>query len=63
MEGDSISSPLDDSAFPVLYTHTLCPYAHRAWLTLLEKVRSLLCLAGLFFYAVFGMQCPLQCLY
>lgn len=23
---------------PVLYTHTLCPYAQRVWLTLLQKV-------------------------
>lgn len=23
----------------VLYSHTLCPYAERAWLALLEKVR------------------------
>ena len=23
---------------PVLYTHTLCPYAERVWIALLEKV-------------------------
>lgn len=41
IEGHAITSALDDNEVPVLYTHTLCPYAHRAWLTLLEKVRSL----------------------
>lgn len=25
---------------PVLYTHTLCPYAERAWIALLEKVNA-----------------------
>ena len=50
IEGHAITSPLEDAEVPVLYTHTLCPYAHRAWLTLLEKVRSLpVYRAGMFF--------------
>ena len=38
IEGAGLSSPQDDTEIPVLYTHTLCPYAHRAWLAFLEKV-------------------------
>ena len=39
IEGSTLQCPLKDSETLVLYTHTLCPYACRAWLALLEKVR------------------------
>ena len=38
IEGNTLSGPLDDSKELIFYTHTLCPYAQRVWLTLLEKV-------------------------
>ncbi|KAK9917805.1 hypothetical protein WJX75_008460 [Coccomyxa subellipsoidea] len=37
LEGHTIVEALDDSNDIVFYTHTLCPYAQRVWLTLLEK--------------------------
>ncbi|BDA48804.1 probable protein IN2-1 homolog B [Coccomyxa sp. Obi] len=37
IEGHSLDGPLDDSKELIFYTHTLCPYAQRVWLTLLEK--------------------------
>ena len=48
-EGGSLRNPLDDSSTLVFYTHTLCPYACRSWLALLEKVsplKTFLLLAG-----------------
>eukprot|EP00210_Caulerpa_lentillifera_P008723 g8320.t2 len=36
-EASDLSAPLVCSGSPVFYTHTNCPYAHRVWLTLLEK--------------------------
>ena len=38
-EGVQLRGPLEDDSSPVLYTHVLCPYAQRAWLALLEKVK------------------------
>ena len=42
IEGCDLAEPLADTRRPVFYTHTLCPYAHRAWLALLEKVTDLI---------------------
>lgn len=36
-EANKLRGPLDTQDL-VFYTHTLCPYAQRVWLTLLEKV-------------------------
>jgi hypothetical protein len=44
LEGHTIVEALDDSNDIVFYTHTLCPYAQRVWLTLLEKVIAWLAL-------------------
>lgn len=35
----SLRAPLPSDARPVLYTHTCCPYAQRALMALLHKVR------------------------
>jgi hypothetical protein len=37
LEAKNLPGPLDTGEL-VLYTHTLCPYAQRVWLALLEKV-------------------------
>jgi Glutathione S-transferase, N-terminal domain len=34
-EAAQLNGPLDDQDVPVLYTHSYCPYAQRAWLALL----------------------------
>lgn len=36
-EASKLRGPLESRDL-VFYTHTLCPYAQRVWLTLLEKV-------------------------
>ena len=36
-EASELAGPLRETSHPVFYTHTLCPYAHRVWMTLLEK--------------------------
>lgn len=56
IEGAGLSSPQDDTETPVLYTHTLCPYAHRAWLAFLEKVPGRL-LNALFDMGVLDVGC------
>ena len=38
LEGHTVVEALDDTRDIIFYTHTLCPYAQRVWLTLLEKV-------------------------
>jgi hypothetical protein len=35
-----LKGPLQASSKPVLYTHTLCPYAQRVFLALLYKVQT-----------------------
>jgi hypothetical protein len=40
IEATTISQPAEQNAsLATFYTHVLCPYAQRAWLALLEKVR------------------------
>jgi hypothetical protein len=39
-EGRDLKGPMEDDGL-VFYTHTLCPYAQRVWLAILEKVREL----------------------
>ena len=56
IEGAGLSSPQDDTEIPVLYTHTLCPYAHRAWLAFLEKVPGRL-LNAFFDMGVLDVEC------
>ena len=36
LEGSNLSSPANDEEV-VLYSHTMCPFAQRTWLALLEK--------------------------
>ncbi len=36
----ALRGPLPSAARPVLYTHTCCPYAQRALMALLHKVRG-----------------------
>ena len=55
IEGAGLSSPQDDTEIPVLYTHTLCPYAHRAWLAFLEKVPGLF--SAFFDMGVLDVEC------
>lgn len=38
-EVENLSSVLESNDL-VFFTHTLCPYAERTWITLLEKVRK-----------------------
>lgn len=44
IDGHAIAEAWKDSECIVFYTHTLCPYAQRVWLALLEKVIGYLCL-------------------
>lgn len=39
-EASSLNGPLKSEEMPVMYTHVLCPYAQRVWMTLLEKVST-----------------------
>jgi glutathione S-transferase len=36
-EADQLREPLSAKTELVLYTHVMCPYAQRVWLTVLEK--------------------------
>jgi hypothetical protein len=39
LQDAGLSAPEKQDGNLILYTHCLCPYAERAWLTLLEKVK------------------------
>lgn len=41
IEGAKLTEPLNDSDVPVVYLHTLCPFAQRVWIAFLEKVPSI----------------------
>jgi hypothetical protein len=38
IEGETLQEPVNNTDYPILYLHTLCPYAQRAWMAFLEKV-------------------------
>ena len=41
LEGSRLQSPpSSEPGLTTFYTHTLCPYAERVWLSLLEKARA-----------------------
>ena len=46
IEGKTLSEKLESGDGLIFFTHTLCPFAQRVHLTLIEKVRQALCAGG-----------------